>query len=223
MRILLFVIFFSLTLGSYSQNFRDSTRFVALNLESNNRFGLFPYYDSEGDTIPYSTGFYRWDKDTLVCFPVDFYPPDSSGVDADTAYYKFYFYEKKATGSLKRMKRSMVYDSKDRRHYSDSMEVMKIKKCKLKDNFLFLQARERSIIFYHLYFPSSPSLNRFTYVVEQKDWRFSTIHEPLRFKVSSKDSNGIMTLEFLNPSAIRDFYPIVSEDSFKRPIILRRK
>jgi|LakMenEpi03Aug12_release.lakeMendotaPanAssembly.Ray.scaffolds.fasta_scaffold94957_3 hypothetical protein len=221
MKILLFVIFLSLSLDSYSQNFRDSTRFFVLNLMSNNQFRLIQYYNSE-DTIPFSSGFYRIDHDTLVCFPADFYSPDSSWADSDTANFKFYFYEKNPSGNPRRIKYSTAYDTKKRKHYSDSMEVMKIKKCKLKDNFLFLEAREQSVIFYRLYFSSSTTLNCFSFLVEEKDRRLYMIKEPLKFRVSSKDSSGIKILEFLNPKALGELSSWFFQDAFHTPIFLHK-
>jgi hypothetical protein len=188
---------------------------------SNNQFRLIQYYNSE-DTIPFSSGFYRIDHDTLVCFPADFYSPDSSWADSDTANFKFYFYEKNPSGNPRRIKYSTAYDTKKRKHYSDSMEVMKIKKCKLKDNFLFLEAREQSVIFYRLYFPSSTTLNCFSFLVEEKDRRLYMIKEPLKFRVSSKDSSGIKILEFLNPKALGELSSWFFQDAFHTPIFLHK-
>jgi hypothetical protein len=102
------------------------------------------------------------------------------------------------------------------------MEVMKIKKCKLKDNFLFLEAREQSVIFYRLYFPSSTTLNCFSFLVEEKDRRLYMIKEPLKFRVSSKDSSGIKILEFLNPKALGELSSWFFQNAFQTPIFLHK-
>jgi hypothetical protein len=196
----LFVFFlFAFSLNCYSQVFRDSCNLFLLDISKGNLFRLMPFYSLKNDTIPYSTGFFRLMNDTLNCYSMDYQFSDSSRKDSDTAYYRFTFYSRDSLGETRWLKKSNLYDSKGRKYYSDSLGVLRVKKCKMKDNILFLEAKEWSIVCYPLIFASSQEFNSFVYIVSPNKRRLSFLKEPLRFKILETDARGIKKLEFLLP------------------------